>query len=205
MTPIKAIIFDFGGVFYHIPDMSWISRWLKLLGIKDDGIISSWLTSPNDSEFVRDVMTGRISEADVWKMAAEQWHINVHLLNRIRKSLISKKRFNQPLAEYLNTLRPKYHTAILSNAGTDARDTMMGVYDMEDRVDTIIISAEEGMAKPDHDIYRLTVDRIGIQPEEAVFIDDMVENVESARLFGLNAVHFRETRQAISEIEEYLS
>lgn len=185
--------------------MTWLNRWLKLLGIKDDGIISSWLTSPNDSDFVRDVMTGRISEADVWRMAAEKWHINVHLLNRIRKSLISQKRFNQPLAEYLDSLRPKYHTAILSNAGTDARESMLGVYGMEERVDTIIISAEEGVAKPDQEIYRLAVDRIGIRPEEAVFIDDMIENVESARLFGLHAVHFRDTRQAISEIEEYLA
>ncbi|MFP4127070.1 MAG: HAD family hydrolase [Alphaproteobacteria bacterium] len=54
----------------------------------------------------------------------------------------------------------------------------------------ILVSGEVGMKKPDARIFRLMLQRIGVEPAAVVFIDDVVDNVESARAIGMQAVHF---------------
>jgi putative hydrolase of the HAD superfamily len=60
------------------------------------------------------------------------------------------------------------------------------------------------MAKPDARLYHLAAARLSVRPEEAIFVDDEPRNVEAARAVGMPAVHFRDSAQAITEIEEYL-
>jgi HAD superfamily hydrolase (TIGR01509 family) len=56
--------------------------------------------------------------------------------------------------------------------------------------DAILFSAEEGLKKPDPELYRRALARLNVQPGEAVFVDDFSENVEAARALGLAGVHF---------------
>ncbi|MCC7512846.1 MAG: HAD-IA family hydrolase, partial [Anaerolineae bacterium] len=62
-----------------------------------------------------------------------------------------------------------------------------------------------GMVKPQAGIYLHALGQLGVQPGEAVFVDDFFENVEGARAVGMTAIHFKDTRQAIREIEEWLA
>lgn len=89
-------------------------------------------------------------------------------------------------------------TCLLSNSwGTDWYP-----YDrLNDVFDELVISGEVGLRKPDPAIYELTLERLGgPAPEECLFVDDIEHNVEAARAFGMSAVHYRESEQAISEI-----
>jgi 2-haloacid dehalogenase len=58
------------------------------------------------------------------------------------------------------------------------------------RFSDILVSGELGVKKPEPAIFRLMIERIGVEPAAVVFIDDVVDNVESARAFGMRAVHF---------------
>jgi HAD superfamily hydrolase (TIGR01509 family) len=69
----------------------------------------------------------------------------------------------------------------------------------------VIISAEVGLAKPDPRIYQLALERLGVDPPEAVFVDDFLRNVEAARAAGLHAVHFKGPEQARAELEQLLA
>jgi epoxide hydrolase-like predicted phosphatase len=71
--------------------------------------------------------------------------------------------------------------------------------------DELIISAEVKITKPDPRIFHLAVERLQVQPAEAVFIDDIAENVEAARKEGLHGIQYLEFEQTISEINQYLS
>ena len=201
---IRAVIFDFGGVLYFTPSLTWARRWQAIMGLKDDPYISAILTSPDQSDYVNDVMTGKIPESEVWDMVARRWKINPGLFSRFRKGALSSRRWNKDLARFVESLRPRYRTAILSNAGSDARQTFSEIYKIDRLVDDVIISAEEKIAKPDRRIYQIAVDRLGVQPEEAVFIDDLLPNVEAARQFGMQAVQFINTAQAIAEVQVFL-
>jgi 2-haloacid dehalogenase len=54
----------------------------------------------------------------------------------------------------------------------------------------ILVSGDVGIKKPDLRIFRLMLERIGVEPAAVVFIDDVVDNVKGARALGMRAVHF---------------
>jgi putative hydrolase of the HAD superfamily len=90
-------------------------------------------------------------------------------------------------------LRPAYRTAILSNADLSLRGRLreLGIHDL---FDTVVSSAEEGMAKPEPEIYRRAAERIGLAPEACVFVDDADANVRGAEASGMRGILYRVDR-----------
>ena len=62
-------------------------------------------------------------------------------------------------------------------------------------MDDVIVSGREGMAKPDRRIYELVVERFGVDPARAVFIDDKTVNVDAARGVGFHGIVFTTTER----------
>jgi 2-haloacid dehalogenase len=67
--------------------------------------------------------------------------------------------------------------------------------------DGLVISGDEGVIKPDSQIYRVLIDRFGLTPSRTVFIDDREENVAGARVAGLTGIHFRSAFELGSQLE----
>jgi 2-haloacid dehalogenase len=67
------------------------------------------------------------------------------------------------------------------------RDKWASVFD---RFRDVVVSGDEKMMKPDAAIYYLALDRFGLEPNEAVFVDDNIANVEGAAAVGMQAIHF---------------
>lgn len=179
-------------------------RWTKLLGLKDDPVVNALLAEPEESPFVMDLMLGKITEDDIWQIAADRYHVSAAMAKRIRRGVLSKKRGNFEMVNFLAGLRPQYKTAILSNASSNARQIFSEVMNVDHLVDMMIISAEEGLIKPDERIYHLALERLGVGPEEVVFLDDRLVNVEAARRLGMYAIHFNNTAQALADLQVYL-
>jgi len=70
-----------------------------------------------------------------------------------------------------------------------------------DRFDAAVFSNEEGMKKPDPRVFRLALSRMGLSPEEVLFVDDNPENIEAARALGLRTHLFREAGPLIEELK----
>jgi len=70
--------------------------------------------------------------------------------------------------------------------------------------DDVIVSSEVKLIKPDPAIYRLTLERIGCQARECLFVDDSLPNVEMARRLGFHAIHFQSPEQFQAELEQFL-
>jgi putative hydrolase of the HAD superfamily len=69
----------------------------------------------------------------------------------------------------------------------------------------MVLSREVGLAKPDVRIFELTLERLGIQPSEAIYVDDVGENVQVAQSLGLLGIVFTTTDQVIAEVQTHLS
>jgi 2-haloacid dehalogenase len=69
--------------------------------------------------------------------------------------------------------------------------------------DGIIVSGDERLLKPDPAIYRLLLDRYGLEASDCVFIDDSKANVEGARTVGMHAIHCLETTDLAAELRRY--
>ena len=204
MLTVQAFIFDFGGVLYRNPEMHWMRRWQARLGLQNDAMVNAFLDSPEENPYMVDVMLGKTSEDELYRIAAERYHVSPMIMRYIRSKAFSKKRANTEVVRFMAELRPRFKTAILSNASDGARKLFTRTFGLDQHADTIIISAEEGMAKPDERIYRLALDRLGVRPEEAVFVDDRRVNVEAAQRLGLHAVQFCDTQQALADLRAYL-
>jgi putative hydrolase of the HAD superfamily len=79
------------------------------------------------------------------------------------------------------------------------------IYDpgaLEGMFDEIVISGDVGLHKPLPEIYKLAADRLGVAPEECVFVDDLRENVRGAEEVGMTAVLHRETAATVARLEE---
>lgn len=72
-------------------------------------------------------------------------------------------------------------------------------------LDVTIVSGEVGLAKPDIDIYLLTATKLGLEPAECVFVDDLAINVRGAAEAGMVGVHHRSTRSTLVELEILLA
>jgi putative hydrolase of the HAD superfamily len=81
-------------------------------------------------------------------------------------------------------------TAILSNMGDDVLASVEREFDWIHRFDVLVWSCQVGVVKPDPAIYSHTLDKLGVRPEEALFIDDKLANIEAARALGMQAIEF---------------
>ena len=68
----------------------------------------------------------------------------------------------------------------------------------------VIVSGEEKCVKPDPKIYRLLFERYDLNPEECVFIDDRLDNVQGAEKQGMRAIHFKDPVQTKKELVDLI-
>ena len=111
---------------------------------------------------------------------------------------------NQPLMEYVRSLRSRYKTAMLSNVGHGVIEKMFTEDDLHAMFDEVVLSAEVGTLKPHAEIYLATASRLGLLPEQCVMIDDIPSNVEGARMTGMKGLLYTSNRQIKVELETLL-
>jgi putative hydrolase of the HAD superfamily len=81
-------------------------------------------------------------------------------------------------------------TAILSNMGDNVLASIEREFDWIHRFDVLVWSFQLHMAKPDPAIYRHTLRELSVQPEETLFLDDKMVNIEAARALGMKGIQF---------------
>ena len=74
-----------------------------------------------------------------------------------------------------------------------------------ERFDAVVLSEREGLRKPDPRIYRVAAQRLGLQPGDCVFVDDMAANVEGARAVGMVGVLHKHPDLTIRRLAELLA
>jgi putative hydrolase of the HAD superfamily len=197
---IKSVLFDFGGVLVQTINQSGREKWEKRLGLPSHGLARAVF----DSEIARQATLGQVGEEEIWKNLGNLYELSSDQLTQLRSDFWSGDWLDTNLINFLLSLRSHYKTAILSNAWLGAREMFVNKYHLDRVMDLMVISSEVSMAKPDPRIYQLTVDRLGVRPEEVIFVDDMLENVRASRQVGLIGLHYRTTPQLLSEIRGLL-
>lgn len=186
---IKNLIFDFGGVIYQI-DFERQKKAFLAFGI--NGFEKLYAQASQNSLF-SDLETGKINE-DIFREK---------LTGLIDKNIpLSKvdELWNSILIDYfhdkiglLQKLKSKYRLMLLSNTNeihysfyTGQFLTRYG-YDFNDLFDKTYWSFKIGMRKPDQEIFERVIAENGFTRENALFIDDTIQNTESAEKYGLSS------------------
>src|SRR5262245_39768229 len=197
---LRAVVFDVGGVLEVNPATGWPERWAARLGCSEDDLAQriDGLWSGGD--------VGAVTLAEIERRTADALDLDDGALGELMNDAWAEYlgSLNCPLAEYFQSLRPRFKTGILSNSFVGAREREQDAYGFEHMCDTIVYSHEVGHLKPEPAAYAIVCDRLGVDPAEVLFLDDVQTNVDGARASGMRAITFLNTTQAISELEAQL-
>lgn len=186
---MKAVIFDFGGVLVRTENRARRESWARRLSMSPQALGEVIFGAENGYA----AQLGQWTDDEHWQWVGGRLGLSGASLDRLRSDYFAGDRLDAGLLAYVDRLRAAgLHLGLLSNATDVARRLFREQYAVLDHFDSVTISAEEGVMKPAERIYRTALARAGVEPGEAVFVDDFIENVEAARRIGMQAVHFQD-------------
>ncbi len=150
---------------------------------------------------------GTLDTDEYWRrlFAAGGVPATPELLQRIeREDALGWSRVNRRVVDWSYELRRAgYLTAILSNMPSEKLKFMRAdrQFSWIKDFDVTVFSCDYLMVKPESSIYRLCLQKLGVTPEECIFLDDVPENAEGARAVGISAMVFRSADEAAVELE----
>lgn len=198
---IQAVIWDLGGVLLRTEDYAPRQALAQRYGMTREEIEEFVFSGESGDR----AQTGEISVEQHWENQRARLGLSPAELQAFRDQFWGGDRLDTDLVAYIRRLRESYKTGLLSNAFSDLRRVVTETWKFADAFDEMIISAEVGLVKPDPRIYHLALERLGVTPEAAVFIDDFSRNVDGARAVNLKAIHFKDPQQACAELEDLLN
>jgi putative hydrolase of the HAD superfamily len=210
MTPIRAVVSDFGGVLTS-PLLDSFMAFQSSSGISFEqlGQAMAAVAEHTGANPLFELETGRMTEATFLKeLEAELTRLlgrAVHL-HGFGEQYFEHLHPNGVFIDYMGTLRSRgYRLAICTNNVREWEPLWRAKLPVDEIFDVVIDSAFVGSRKPEPRIYHLTLERLGVEPDEALLVDDIEINCDAARELGMQAVWFRSTDQAVAEIEQALS
>jgi putative hydrolase of the HAD superfamily len=200
--PIRAVIFDFGGVILTSPFEAF-ARYEEEKGLPAGFLRDLNARNHHDNAWAK----LERSEVDVdgfARLFAEEARMAGHVVDgrEVLQLLIGDLRPEMVTA--LRRCHERLSTALLTNNfvigdGANATGPMAEVFEL---FDVVIESSRVGLRKPDPAIYELACDRLGITPGEAVFLDDLGVNLKPARAMGMTTIKVVDPHVALDELEK---
>jgi putative hydrolase of the HAD superfamily len=203
--PRRAVICDFGGVL-TAPLIEAFLAVQHESGASVEALANAMgrVAASTGRHPLFELEKGRVSEADFLASLEAELDGEVSLAG-FSDTYFSALHPNERMIDYMAALRTRgLRTALLTNNVREWEPLWRAKLPaLDDTFEVVVDSAFVGMRKPEPEIYTLTVDRLGdgLTAAECVFVDDTEMNCATASELGMHAVHFRETDQAIAEIE----
>jgi putative hydrolase of the HAD superfamily len=197
---LRAVYVDFGGVLVRTEDPAPRARLAQSLGVGEGEIEK--IVFENESSAKASL--GLMTEEGHWLAVAQTLGLPEGEIPRLREEFFRGDRVDRDLLDFLRRLRKTVKVGLISNAWTGLRAWIVSQH-LEDAFDAMIISAEVGVAKPERRIYELALEKLGVAPREAVFVDDMPANAAGARAVGMHAIQFTQPKEMMAELEQLLA
>lgn len=202
LPDVRAVIFDWGGVMEGLPDDAYVAEWEHRLALGPGALMGAlW------GKTWRQLSVGAIGEEEYAARIAEQLGFpDVETGHRFMDEFYADDRFYPQVAAAVRALQSRYQLALLTNASAGQADRAREQhgFDIHAEFDVYVNSAHVGLRKPDPAIFELTLERLGVEPQQAIFVDDMVYNVDAARELGIHTVQFVDPEMSLAELEVLL-
>lgn len=183
---VDTVVFDLGGVL-----VEWDPRRLFRTVFADEAAMEHFLAHVCTPEWNHQMDAGRPrAEAEAELVAAHpRWAEQIRTYNARWPEMLG-----EPIAgsvAVLDELAAAGHRLLaLTNWSAETFPVALARYGCLARFEGIVVSGDEGVAKPDPALYRTLLDRYGVDPVRSVFVDDRPANVVTARQLGLVGLVF---------------
>ena len=204
---IQAVVSDFGGVLTS-PLLQAFNRVQDDIDVPIEAYGAAMAYSlEHDGEHPLYVLErGEITEAEFLARVGRGLEVVLgrHVeLHGFGARLMDALDPNQELFDYYSALRRErgLRFALLTNNVREWESAWRSKLPIDDLFELVVDSAFVGMRKPEPEIYVLTLERLGLPGAACAFVDDLEHNVVAAREAGMHGIVYRDTAQAIAELD----
>ena len=199
MPPRRGLLIDWGGVMTS-DVFEAFAAFSRAEGLDLDHVKRAFASDPEARELLAGFERGTREPADFEARFGALLGVADHegLIRRLFAGLRQDRTMQDAVAGFR---RAGVRTGLLSNSwGGESYDRAR----FGELFDVLVVSGEEGIRKPEPEIYALAAERMGMAPEELVFVDDLPGNLKPARALGMATVVHREAATTLAELEELL-
>jgi putative hydrolase of the HAD superfamily len=195
----EALIVDFGGVLTTNVFESF-RAFSEAEGLDPDAVRKLFRERGEGLDLLRQLERGELTVDDFSERFGPL--LGVRETNGMVERLFAGVRADERMVDAVRRVRASGKpTGLISNSwGGASYDRVV----IDDLFDAAVISGEVGLNKPEPEIFRLGAERVGVPPEECVFVDDLRENCEGAEAVGMTAILHRGAEGTVPELERLL-
>ena len=171
---MKAIVLDMYGVIVKQTGddfVPYVRQTFPNLSVEE--IHTSW--------FKADI--GEITSLDVWKAIGFKGD-----LEKIEKEYLDTIELSDGFIDFVEKAKNKYKLAIISNDSSRWSKYLREKFNLNKYFDVISISGDLKIQKPDERIFLFTIEKLGVNAEDCIYIDDREGNLEAAKKVGMNPI-----------------
>jgi putative hydrolase of the HAD superfamily len=193
---IEWVFLDLGGVLYSLDYDGVMGRFCRRCD-KTPAELEGML---HDEELFHGYESGLISSEEFFQRVTEVLNCDITFdeFTDIWNSLLVPRK---PMFRLARRLKRQVGLLILSNTNeinaTAIDPAIRGLSDV------VVYSHRVGCLKPERKIYEKALELSGTVPERTLFVDDRVENIDGARVLGINTHHFRDKKTLIRTFRKY--
>lgn len=196
---IKAVFFDLGGVILRTEYQAPRQHLAERFGMDYDDIDKIVFGS---SSAVR-ASVGEIDEEEHWRNVMKVLKLPAGEYERVREEFFAGDVLDHSILNFLRSIKPRVRIGLISNAWSGLREYIQREK-FDDAFHHMVISAEVGVAKPDPRIYHIALEQLQVRPKEAVFVDDVLENIEACEQVGMRGIHFKSPETTLKQLKDLL-
>jgi putative hydrolase of the HAD superfamily len=192
---VKGLLVDFGGVLTTNVFDSF-KQFCRAEGLPQDAVKNIFRERGEGLALLRRLERGELTAAEFETRFAP--------LLGVRPEGLVERLFggigpDEAMIDAVRALRAAgIKTGLISNSWGEGLNYDAGL--MRELFDAVVISGDVGMHKPEPEIFRLGAHRIGVVPQECVFVDDLRENCAGAEAVGMTAVLHRGAEGTLSDL-----
>ncbi len=200
MSPaVKVLLFDLGRVLVDFDHLRAARRLADFCAKTPQEIYDLFFESTVTADFE----AGKISPWDFYLKVKEalEFNLSYDSFEPIWNDIFFLSAKNRAVFGLVNTLRPHYQTALLSNINILHYEYLVKNFPVFEAFDRIFLSFKLGLIKPDQRIYHLVARELKVEPPEIFYTDDRPELVQSAKALGFQASIFKDYNQLLKELK----
>ena len=195
----RGVLVDYGGVLTTSPFGSFADFCVQE-GVPFEILTRALRSDPRCRQLLVGLETGRLAEEEFESDLAAI--LGVPAPDLIARMFAGSRPDSTMAAAIRAVRRAGVRTALISNSwGTGGYDRAL----LKELFDAVVISGEVGIRKPAPDIYALAARRIGVSPQQCVFVDDLAFNLKPAAELGMATIHHVTSDQTVAELESLLA
>jgi putative hydrolase of the HAD superfamily len=195
---IHGLILDYGEVLCHRPGPDKIARMTDALKLDPETFAARYEQGRGPYD------RGDVSFGDYWSaVSAGSVTLDYDLIDQLRRWDVEMwTDVDREMTEWLGRVQASgLKTAVLSNMHVDMAAHARRTFTWLNRLDSVTLSCEVRLVKPERAIYERCLEGVALRPEQALFIDDREVNVRAAREAGLRALRFESVERLRSDLE----